>query len=532
MLKKIFVLILFSPFFFSSCKRAKNITNNKTLSINFFYNPITIDPRKKSDPVTSTFHFMLYDGLTHLEEDGSVTNAIADHIEISGDKLKYTFHLKDTFWSDGSKLTAYDFEASWKTVLEPDFPSAVAGLFYPIKNAENAKKGLRSINDVGITAKDPLTLVIELERPTPYFLELTAYSAYFPLPSQIAQSKNNFDVNHNRIFNGPFALKKWKQDHEIILRKNPKFWNEEHVKLDQIHISLVQNEETALQIYHKNKLHFLGGFTSPLPVCSLPKLKSEQQLKIVQTSGANFCTFNLKSPIFKNINIRKAFANAIDKESIVKDITTLDEVVADRLIPTFMKKKGIEIVYQDAKKITPLEFLEFGLQELGLQKKDLPPITYAYFNTELQKNIAASLQSTWLKSLGIKVELHQYDLQYFLQLLHSKEFEIAQMSWITQYTDPMNILERFEDKNSCKNYGSFENKNYQKFLQDSFYAKNLDDRNNLIQKAENILLDELPIQALYFYNYVYIQKEFLKNVQISPIGTCLFHYAYLENQPT
>jgi oligopeptide transport system substrate-binding protein len=125
---------------------------------------------------------MIYQGLTHLESDGSVSPRLAESIDVTSDGLTYTFRIKPSYWSDGTPLTAHDFEASWKRALEPTFPSSCVDILYPIKNAQAVKRGDLSPDALGVQAHNATTLVVTLETPAPYFLSLTSFATCFPTP--------------------------------------------------------------------------------------------------------------------------------------------------------------------------------------------------------------------------------------------------------------------------------------------------------------------------------------------------------------
>ena len=127
---------------------------------NFPFDPPTLDPRKGADVVASTVHFMLYEGLTRMTPKSTHEPAVAEKIDISLDQLTYTFHLRNSYWSDGSPVTANDFAYAWRTMLEPSFPCPNANLLYPIKNSELVKQGKLSVNELGIHVIDDKTLEI------------------------------------------------------------------------------------------------------------------------------------------------------------------------------------------------------------------------------------------------------------------------------------------------------------------------------------------------------------------------------------
>lgn len=500
----------------------------KMVRINFTYNPLTLDPRKSTDPISNTLHLMLYEGLTHLEPDGSLSLALANSIDRSQNDLVYTFHLKKTYWSNGQELTAYHFQNSWKELLSPDFPSLASHLLFPIKNAEKAKKGLCSIEEVGIKAFDDATLIVELEKPTPYFLELTAFPTYFPLPHQ----NQDIDFSKNKpadlVSNGPFKLTLWKNEDEILAEKNPYFWNEQAMKIDCIYTTIISDERTALQLFEKGNLDWLGGLISPLPIDAISHLNQANKLKIHPIAGTNFSAFNTKQYPFNNLHIRRAFAYAINRQIIIDNVIQMFDLIATGPVPSIFKdvqekKFFIDGNIEEAKK----EF-EIGLQELGISKKDFPPVTYSYFSSELQQKLALSLQSQWKQILGVEVKLESKELKIFLNQLRQSKFMFAQMSWIAQFYDRMTFLERFIKADTFRNYSSWENLTYQELISRSFNAANKSERNQILEEAESILIDEMPIAPLYHYNVLYLKNPQLKNIQISPLGHVDFRYSNID----
>ena len=513
-----------------ACQKGKALDPTKrektqTVRINFIYNPFSLDPRKCTDPITTVLSFMLYEGLTRLEPDGTVSMALAEWVKVSEDRKNYLFHLKNATWSDGTPLTAYDFEASWKRILHPHFSSKSAHLLFPIKNAREAKKGTCLMDKVGIKALDETTLCVELTKPIPYFLELTSFCTFFPVPNkgtEVSYPNKKQDL----IFSGPFQLKSWTHDNEVVVVKNPYYWNAKQVQLNAIHATIIPDEATALKMYEKGDLDWIGGLISPLPIDGVSTLKNQMELRQRPIAGVNISVFNINVYPFNNRNIRKAFAFAIHRKNIIENISQMFDEVATGPVPHVLKDHNCTVFFADHAVELAKKHFELGLQELGITKEEFPKITYNYFASELQRNLALYLQNTWKKVLEVEVELRCFEIKTHITKLHNHDFQFAQMSWIGQYYDRMSFLERFNTKDAFRNYSGWENHRYKLIIDESFY-KEFEERNALLDQAEKIIVDEMPIIPIYHYHLVYTKKSNLKNVAISPMGDIQFHKAFL-----
>ena len=192
-MRKIFYLFTLFVFLFS-CNSKKKDANMKELKMSLYSNPDTIDPRKSGDLISSSIIFMMYAGLMQNNNDGKLELGLAKSYEVSEDLKKYTFTIKDDAkWSDGHSITAYDFEKSWKKIMDPNFPAKGPQLFYCIKNAQKIALKDSSIENLAVKAINEKTLVVELENPTPYFLSLTSFCIFFPIPTHIEEKDSNWD---------------------------------------------------------------------------------------------------------------------------------------------------------------------------------------------------------------------------------------------------------------------------------------------------------------------------------------------------
>ncbi len=512
------------------CQKAPTkSTHMHVLKTNFVDDPKTFDPRKGADPIASTVHFMLYEGLTRFLPDASVEPAAAEFWTLSEDKKIYTFTLRKSVWSDGSPVTAQDFEDSWKKILSPDFFSPNAHLLYPIKNGRAVKKGEMPIEALGIHSLDDRTLQVELETPTPYFLGLTAFCVLFPAKCGLDEKSPNWANPQTQqiVTNGPFVLREYKAGQSISLDKNKAYWDEKSFHLDGIEISIVRDSNTAIQLFEQKQLHIIGGSFSPLSQEQIAVFKGTQELYSRPTASSSVVFFNTEKGPLSNVHIRRALAFAIDRQSIVDHILQLGQSVALEAVPFSLKKERKPHLSEHPLAQAKVEF-EKGLEELQIDRSAFQNLTVTYFDSPQQQSIAQTLQKQWRDALGIELTIRQVDWNTFLDILNRRDFEIGQYFYWAQYPDPMNILERFQFKSSPKNYCNWESNRFSDLLKQSFLAAE-NQRDQILEEAENILFEEMPFSALYHDKSAFLLQKNVKNFHQTVIGTICYKDLEIEN---
>ena len=233
---------------------SKCLTNGEhVLRMQLSESPETLDPRHVRSLNAHTIAKMLFDGLTRIDADGQPVLSLALKIVTTDDGLLYTFYLRDAYWSDGMPVTAFDFEYAWKSSLQPDSPATMASMLYSIRGAQAAKEGLIPTEQVAVTAIDSRTLRVALNKPTPYFLELTALPIYAPIPSHADRKGTPWSSPHRRKFicNGPFTLDCAVPASQIAVVRNPSYWDADSVKLDGIYMPVIPDEQTAIYLYQR-----------------------------------------------------------------------------------------------------------------------------------------------------------------------------------------------------------------------------------------------------------------------------------------
>lgn len=513
----------------SACFKRQPPNELGRLKISFSSFPTTVDPRKSGDFISSTLICMIFDGLSRNLPDGSVELSVAERLEISKDQKTYTFYLRPSVWSDGTPVTAYDFERSWKQILEPGYPSLCPYLFYCIKNAENARNGKVAANQIGIQALDERTLRIVLERPTPYFLSLTAFPSFLPVPATEIQF-DRFSGAKSVVSNGPFLIDSIKPNAEILLRKNNHYWNCSKIRLGAIQISIVGNETTAWELFEQGELDWIGGAVSPIPCDSMAWISKHYPLKYSPMAATTFCAFQNQHPYLKNKNLRRAFSLAINRQEIIDQITLMGETPATRCIPPSLMGFRNKTLYQAHDPELARLHLEKAIHELGISKQDLNGLILSFRSAQTNSQIAQALQRQWKNILDIDIELNQCETNTLRDRLQRRDYQMALHYWIAQYSDPINILERFINLDNPKNIPGWTNHSFSNCIQDAI--QNIDplDRLDLIETAEQILINDMPLAPIYHWTNPSLCQPWVKNLCSTPNGGILFEGCWISHE--
>ncbi|AOC90572.1 MULTISPECIES: peptide ABC transporter substrate-binding protein [Bacillus] len=512
----------------------KDTKGQTSLHLNIKTEPFSLHPGLANDTVSGGVIRQIFEGLTRVNSKGEPEEGMASKIETSKDGKTYTFTIRDgAKWSNGDPVTAQDFEYAWKWVLDPNNESQYAYQLYYIKGAEAANKGKGKIDDVGVKAVNDQTLKVELNNPTPYFLQLTSFYTYMPVNKKIAEKHKNWNTNagDNYVSNGPFKMTAWKHSGSIDLVKNDEYWDKDSVKLKKINMVMINNTNTELKKFQAGELDWAGMPLGQLPTESLPTLKKDGSLHVEPIAGVYWYKFNTEAKPLNNVNIRKALTYALDRASIVKNVTQGEQVPAMAAVPPSMKgfKDNTKGYFKDNDVKTAKEYLDKGLKELGVKKaSDLPVIKLSYNTDEAHAKIAQAVQEMWKKNLGVNVELDNSEWNVFIDKLHSQDYQIGRMGWLGDFNDPINFLELFRDKEGGNNDTGWEDPEFKKLLDQSQLETNPDKRIEELKKAEKIFIDAMPVAPIYFYTDTWVQDKNLKNVIMTGTGEVYFRNASFE----
>lgn len=485
-------------------KIQEKIRECRTLKVALEFSPISLDPRIGGDANSRNILIFLLEGLVRFNSHGRIENAVAEDIDISSDCKTYTFHLRKTHWNDGSLVSAYDFEYAWKKVLSPDFQTAFAYFFYPIKNAKEAKEGKCSLDNVGIKAINDQVLKVFLTRPTPYFLELTAHTIYSPVHRHIDQQYPQWTSSSQKHYpcNGAFQLKINEPNHGYCLIRNPYYKSKQSTFWDQV-VMTRMNGIKAFQCFQKKELDWIGnpfGSWHPHYYNS-----TEGQVLSFPNSCVYWFVFNTKKFPFHNVSLRQAFAYAIQRDLIVSgsflsltpaySLLSFNHASPTTSFPEYNKKKAMQL-------------FDKALKELNITKEEFPKLEINFQEQGIREYTALHLQKQIEGCFGITCEAKGLDCNYNFDNLINGDFMLGLIHWHSWIDDPIYTLNAFKCANEGINYAKWEDVEFKHILDCSEKTSNLFRRSSYLLHAEKILCREMPVIPLFYQpSQIMIQRE-------------------------
>lgn len=546
MMKKLIgtIMTLFLVFSLAACTTSKeagkedekdtNKNDNKdkkveqVLRLNNGAEPTSFDPPIGFDSYSWSSLNNLMEGLTRLGQDHNPEAATAEKWDVSKDGKTYTFHIRENAkWSNGDPVTAGDFEYAWKRLLDPKTGSPASFLGYFIEGGEAFNTGKGKIDDVKVKAVDEKTFEVVLTSPQAYFLSVIANPAFFPINQKVAEANPKwFAEADSFVANGPFKLTKWEHDSNMEMAKNENYWDAANVKLDKVTWAMVNDATTEYQMYQNDELD-----TSGIPAEASEQIFKEGKEQIEDQAGTYFYRFNLKLEPFQNVNIRKAFAMAIDQQQIVDFVTKNKEKAAHGFVSNGFnqpdgkdfREAGGDLIKFDAKEAKAL--LEKGMKEEGYKK--LPAITLTYSTSPAHQKIAETMQAMIKENLGVDIKLANMEWNVFQEEQKKFKFQLSRSSFLADYADPINFLENFQTGHTM-NRTAWSNKKFDQLIKDAKNEADETKRFEMMHEAEKILFDEMPIIPIHFYNQVTLQKDNVKGIVRHPVGYLELKWAYIE----
>ncbi|MBW5400357.1 peptide ABC transporter substrate-binding protein [Brachyspira pilosicoli] len=539
--KNFFIKTLFQIFFIFltflliiSCGSKKTKKIKDELTVNLGYELQSIDPAINDETYGFIYINHAFEGLLTKDINGKIVGGSSDKWEISEDKLKYTFHIReDAKWSDGKKLTADDFVYSYRRVVDPKTASPIAYLMYYIKNAKDINIGKKSIESLGVTAIDENTLTIELENPTLYFEDILASGGcYVPVREDII-NKYGDDWTWNPesyIGNGAYKMTERKPDELIAFELNTNYWDYKNQVAKKINFVLIADEYISLNAVRTGDVDF--SINAP-PIGEIESLIKENLMAVSDIIGVYYLDLNNKDKTLSDKRVRKALSLAIDRNYIVSNIGYGKLIAAESFVPPVVK--GLEKSFREessnfiiannySNNIIEAKKL---LAEAGYPNGENFPILEVKVSSGFYTTVLEAIQDMWKNNLNIDVVVRTEESKITLPFRQSGKYQIARTSWTGDYNDPLTMLQIMTSESDI-NYSGFSNERYDYLINFATTSTNEKDRMEALKEAEAILFEEMPIIPFIYRTDFLVVNPKLKKYIDDPLGRYRFNYAYIE----
>ncbi len=500
-------------------------TGGNVLKVHFDVEVASLDPQIATDGTSFEVIAATTEGLYSVDAEGSPILALAEKVDKSEDGLTYTFTLRDAKWSNGTPVTANDFVFAWRRLVDPvvaseySFIAAIAN----IKNAAAITSGEVAVDQLGVTAKDDKTLVVNLDVPVPFFESLLAFPSFLPVNEAFFTEKgDSFGTSPDTVLsNGPFILTAYEPAAtSISLAKSTTYWDAAKVSLDGIEYQVIKDSQQTMLSYQNGDLD-----VATLSGEQVEQFQADPEFHSIMAGYLWYISPNQTVAGLENLNLRMALALAYDKESIAKNILKDGSIVADFAVPTklatgpdgkdFRETTG---TYLSTDKAKAVEYWDKAKAELGISEVKYTMIVE---DTESATNVAQFIQSEIQTTLpGVTIEIQTMPKKNRVERLQAGDFELGLTRWGPDYADPMTYLDMWTT-GSPNNYGFWSNADYDAIVNSAKsgdLALDINKRWEELKKAEKIVMDEAVIFPVYQKGDAVMTKSNVSGIEFHSVG--------------
>lgn len=467
----------------------------------------------------------------------------AETVDISDDKLVYTFHLReDATWSNGDPVVATDYEFAWQQALNPKVASDYAYMLYFIHNAEPYFNGEVEWSEVGVKVIDDHTLEVTLDNPLPYATDLFAFPTLAPINQkfyeEVGADKYATDAEYF-CCNGMYELTEWSHNSEIVFEKREEYWNADAVGPDEIVYKIITDSQAGLNSYLSREIDYTD-LDSGEVVQQAEAAGFEVGVKPARSSY--YLIVNTEDEFMSNQNLRLALAYSIDKQALVDTVYQNDnQPMTSFTPPAIMGAAGAdgpsfqEALLEERGEMYPgsgdlekaQEYLQAALEELGCTVDELN-LSIDCADDSLRRNCATFLQEQWRQNLGIEnITVNSMQTKQVSANRQSGDYCMSLGGWSPDYNDAINFLDLWVTDGG-NNDSFWSNEEYDNLIAQATAEADEEVRQQYLFDAEEILAAEMPIIPLYWQcqNYSYNKDKIVDGAIITANQTT-FYYATL-----
>lgn len=512
-------------------------TNTAGFTVQYGSNPETMDPALNSAIDASNTIITIFEPLLLINENNEVIGGQAESWEASEDGLTWTFTMRDGLkWSDGTDLTAKDFEYSFKRMANPDTAAPYAETCLGmIDGFDAAQAGDPDALNVK-ASDDGKTLTIVLSYPCSYFDKMAAFAAMSPVQQATVEANGDSWCTSADTFvsNGPYMITDWTPSERIVLSKNPNYvggWDSSKIVSDTITLLLLEDSSASFAAYNSGEAVLIKDVpTDEIP--SLTKAEDGGDFYVDTILGTYYVSLNLQRDAFQDAKVRKALSLAIDRDYVANTIMQGTYSTADSIVgPGIVDENGYfhdngNAPYISADYEANLAEAKKLLEEAGYPNGEgYPTIEYSTNDAGYHVPLAEYLQQAW-GDLGITLTINKMEWSSFTPARRAGEYDVARNGWVMDYNDPSNMLDLFCTSNG-NNDGKYSNPDFDAAIEGSKVADSAEHFAQL-HKAEDILMEDTGCLPIAYYNDYWLQSPALKGTWHSPYGYWYLQYGYIE----
>lgn len=464
----------------------------------------------------------------------------AETVDISDDKLVYTFHLReDATWSNGDPVVATDYEFAWQQALNPEVASDYAYMLYFIHNAEPYFNGEVEWSEVGVKVIDDYTLEVTLDNPLPYATDLFAFPTLAPINQkfyeEVGADKYATDAEYF-CCNGMYELTEWSHNSQIVFQKREDYWNADAVGPDEIVYKIITDSQAGLNSYLSREIDYTD-LDSGEVVQQAEAAGFEVGVKPARSSY--YLIVNTEDEFMSNQNLRLALAYSIDKQALVDTVYQNDNQPMTSFTPPAIMGANDssfqEALVAERGEMYPgsgdlekaQEYLQAALEELGCTAADLN-LSIDCADDSLRRNCATFLQEQWRQNLGIEnIAVNSMQTKQVSANRQSGDYCMSLGGWSPDYNDAINFLDLWVTDGG-NNDSFWSNEEYDNLIAQATAEADEEVRQQYLFDAEEILAAEMPVIPLYWQcqNYSYNKDKIVDGAIITANQTT-FYYATL-----
>ena len=463
--------------------------------------PSTIDPHRIAFPGEQLVVIDLFIGLTTPDSRGRPVPGCAESWTVSPDGKRYTFTLRRGMtWSDGAPLTAADFVWSFRRALDPRTAFPYASRLFPIRGARAIAAGEKPVESLGVSAPDARTVVMELEGPTPYLLDVLATSGQ-PAPRHAIEKFGAAWIRpQNFVGNGPFMLERWVPNSYLRLRKNPRFYAAERVRLDAVHHYPVENPGTMVRRFQSGEIDLV--MVVPPERTDWAREQFGSALKLGRGLSTEVLVFNTERGSTSDVRVRRALSMAIDRDVIAASVVGMAGVGAWGYVPPGVLNYdggGARADFASMPSAARLAQAKRLLAEAGFNEAKPLRVRLGFPSSELNRKVAVAIASMW-RRVGVIGELNQKETKSLVADVAKGDFDTARFVWLAGFSDPYAFLERLLSAGSTAgmNTARYRNPAFDALLGRASQEVDLARRAALLREAEALALADQPVAPVYY----------------------------------